>query len=103
MKKIIALFLVLLLILTMTVPAYAVTPPLETPASPTVPDVEVHIDVPDSAFEDYIPDINIAVEIPEVTEAPSEPAKEPTAEEACAPNWHDWFRGWYSWWLNLVY
>ena len=95
MKKIIALFLVLPLILAMAVPAYAVTPPLDTPASPTVPDIEVDLDLPASVFEGYIPDI----EIPAATEAPTEPPEE---TDTCASNWHDWLRGWYRWWSNLI-
>ena len=91
MKKIITILLALLLILTMAVPAYAVTPPLDTPASPTVPDIEVDLDLPASAFDGYIPNI----EIPEATEPPEE-------TDTCTSHWHDWLRGWYRWWSNLI-
>ena len=51
MKKIIALILVLLLVLCMTVPAFAATPKLQVPKI-TVPKVSFQIDLTDS-FRNY--------------------------------------------------
>lgn len=87
MKKILAFILALLLVLSMAVPAAAITPPLQVP---DMPEIKVEIELPDSAFEDYIPEISI-----EVTE-PTEPTKPPDQEEVCI------LRGWYQWWKDFL-
>lgn len=94
MKKIIAILLALPLIVAMAVPAYAVTPDLEVPDVPEIPDIsdDVEIELPDGAFNDYIPDIDIDVELPEETE-------HPTDEPVC-PDWCDWVKSWIDWWKD---
>lgn len=97
MKKILALILALLLIIAMAVPAYAVTPELGVPDMPEIPDVsdDVEIELPDGIFDDYIPDIDIDVELPE------EPA-EPPEEEPELPSFYDCVKGWLEWWMGVI-
>ena len=92
MKKNIAILLALLLILSMAVPAAAVTPPLDTPASPTVPDIsdDIHVEIPDEVFDDWFDEHPIVIE---PTEAPTEPAEE---DEPTRTDWRDWLRGWWK-------
>ena len=97
MKKIICLILVLLLILSVAMPVFAVTPDLQT-SSISIPDIsdDVHVELPDSAFEGYIPDIDI--ELPEATEEPTEPP----AEEQPDHPWCDWLHKWLRWWRDKI-
>lgn len=90
MKKIITFLFALCLIVSMAVPVMAVTPDLNPPAIPTIPDIsdDVEFELPDSAFDGFIPDIEIETEAP--TEAPAEAAP-------CVPGWYDWLLGWYRW------
>lgn len=92
MKKISPILLAVLLICTMAFPAAAVTPPLQVPDMPEIPDIsdDVEIELPDSAFEGYLPELDI-----EVTE-PTEPTEPPDQEEVCI--WH----GWYQWWKDFL-
>lgn len=90
MKKIIPILLALLLILSMAIPAAAVTPPMQVPDMPEIPEIKVEIELPDSAFEGYLPDLDI-----EVTE-PIEPTEPPDQEEVCI------WRGWYQWWMDVL-
>lgn len=97
MKKIICILLTLLLICAIAVPAYAVTPPLAVPDMPEIPDIsdDVEIELPDSAFEGYIPDIDI-----DITE-PTEPTEPPDQEETCT-SWHDIVNGLYQRWKDFL-
>ena len=97
MKKNIAILLALLLILSMAVPAAAVTPPLDTPASPTVPDISdgIHVEIPDEVFDDWFDEHPIVIE---PTEAPTEPAEE---DEPTRTDWRDWLSGWRQWWQKI--
>lgn len=100
MKKITAILLALLLIMSLAMPAFAVTPPLQVPDMPEIPEIEVEIDIPDQVFDDWfeenpLPDIDIEVEIPEVTE-PTEPTEPPDQDEVCI--WH----GWYQWCMDFL-
>lgn len=76
MKKILALILAVLLIVAMAIPAYAVTPELGVPDVPQISDIEfdIKIELPDDVFDDYIPDIDIDVEVPEEEHKPDYPA-----------------------------
>ena len=102
MKKILSLILALLLILSMAVPAYAVTPDLQTP-SISIPDISD--DVQKNLEEQY--DFSHAVdnwleehpiEIPDPTEAPTEPPEEP---EPVNP-WCGWLHKWLRWWRDKI-
>ena len=57
MKKILALILAVLLIASMAVPAYAVTPKYEFPDLPEIPDIsddiKIEIDIPDSFWDKW--------------------------------------------------
>lgn len=90
MKKIIAIVLAMLLIVSMAIPAVAVTPPLQIPDMPEIPDIsdDVDIDLPEGAFDDYIPDIAVDVELPE--------------EQKPAAVWPEWLLIWYRWWCRTV-
>lgn len=87
MKKLITFALALALVVSMTIPANAVTPDLDTP-SISIPDIsdDVHVELPDGAFDDYIPDVEI------------EPTEPPADEMPNIPTWQDWLRGWFKWW-----
>ncbi len=76
MKKILALILAVLLIMVMAVTAFAVTPELGVPDVPQISDIEfdIKIELPDGVFDDYIPDIDIDVEVPEEKHEPDYPA-----------------------------
>lgn len=58
MKKIIALTLALILILSLAAPVSAVTPALRPPDLPDVPDItgSVHVELPDGYWSDYFQD-----------------------------------------------
>ena len=101
MKKNIAILLALLLILSMAVPAAAVTPPQDTPASPTVPDISdgIHVEIPDEVFDDWFDEHPIVIEpTVEPTEAPTEPVEE---DEPTRTDWRDWLSGWRQWWQKI--
>lgn len=55
MRKIIALLLALLLILAMDIPAFAVTPKLDVPDMPEIPDISgsVKVEIPDSFWDNW--------------------------------------------------
>ena len=90
MKKIITILLAVLLILSMAIPAMAVTPPLDTPASPSVPDIsdDIHVEIPDEVFDDWFAEHPIVIE---PTVEPTEPAEE---DEPTRTDWRDWLSGW---------
>jgi hypothetical protein len=90
MKKIFAILLTVMLVASMTVTAYAVTPPLGVPDMPEIPDISdnIEIELPDGVFDDYIPDI-----------APEEPIE---PEEPVYPDWCDWVKGWFEFWKGIV-
>lgn len=90
MKKIFAILLTVILVASMTVTAYAVTPPLGVPDMPEIPDISdnIEIELPDGVFDDYIPDI-----------APEEPIE---PEEPVYTDWCDWVKGWFEFWKGTV-
>ena len=90
MKKIFAILLTVMLVASMTVTAYAVTPPLGVPDMPEIPDISdnIEIELPDGVFDDYIPDI-----------APEEPIE---PEEPVYPDWRDWVKGWFEFWKGIL-
>jgi hypothetical protein len=90
MKKIFAILLAVMLIASVTVPAYAVTPPLNVPDI-EIPDISdnVEIELPDGVFDDYIPDLT-----------PKEPTEPPVEEPEY--NWCDWVKGWFEWWKVIM-
>ena len=90
MKKIFAILLTVMLVASMTVTAYAVTPPLGVPDMPEIPDISdnIEIELPDGVFDDYIPDI-----------APEEPIE---PEEPVYPDWCDCVKGWFEFWKGIV-
>ena len=94
MKKFTALLLALCLIVCMAFPVMAVTPDLNPPAIPTIPDIsdDVEFELPDSAFDEFIPDIEFDVE--NETEAPTEAPAETKLPDHI---WVDWLRVWYRW------
>lgn len=63
MKKIIALILSVLLILSMAIPAAAVTPTLRPPDLPEVPDISgsVHVELPEDYWDAYFQDNPIII------------------------------------------
>lgn len=75
-KKIITILFSAMLIASMAISVNAATPSLNTPATPTIPDISgsVEIELPDDYFDDYFEDhpIEIAPE-PEEEEVPSTP------------------------------
>lgn len=93
MKKIIVFLMALCLIVCMTVPVFAVTPPLNTPAIPRVPDIsdDIHVEISDEFFDDWFAEHPIVIE---PTEAPTEPAEE---DEPTRTDWSDWLSGWRQW------
>lgn len=90
MKKIFAILLAVMLMASMTITTYAVTPPLGVPDMPEIPDISdnIEIELPDGVFDDYIPDLT--------PEEPTEP------EEPEYPNWCDLVKGWMEWWKGIV-
>ena len=106
MKKIICALLAVLLIMAMTVPAFAVTPDLGVPDVPEIPDIsdDVEIELPEGVFDGYLPDLDIDIEI-ELPTDPIEPPADPTeppSEKPTCPGWCDWVKGWLEWWLRML-
>lgn len=54
MKKIIAILLVVLLILSMAVPAYAVTPALKIPDMPEISNIKIEAKMDDQAYKNAV-------------------------------------------------
>lgn len=98
MRKIFVILLAVLLILAMAIPSMAVTPPLDTPAIPRVPDIsdDIHVEIPDEVFDDWFAEHPIVIE---PTEAPTEPAEE---DEPTRTDWSDWLSGWRPWWKGCL-
>lgn len=95
MKKIITIFLALALVLCLAIPAHAVTPKLDVPDMPSVPDISVGIDF-GFDIEDIVDDWLEENPVPPLTPTePTEPVEEPTAP--VGGGWFDWLRGW-LWW-----
>ena len=114
MKKIITFLLAVMLIASMTVPVYAVTPELDVPDMPEIPDIsnDIDIDIPDGVFDDYIPDVDIGVdieielpdldieiEIPESTTKPTVENPDIVSEITCLENM---FKHWIGWWMHAI-
>ena len=97
MKKIICILFALMLVISMAIPAFAVTPEIGVPDMPEIPDIsdDVEIELPDGIFDDYIPDIDIDVELPE------EPT-EPPAEKPIRYNWCEMVKCWINWWRGKL-
>lgn len=95
MKKIITVFLALALVLCLAIPAHAVTPELDIPDMPAVPDISDDIDF-GIDFGDIIGDWFEENPVPPLTPTePTEPVEEPTAP--VGGGWFDWLRFW-NWW-----
>lgn len=92
MKKLIIFVLTIVTVISMAIPAYAVTPPLGVPDVPEIPDIsdDVHIELPDGIFDDYIPDIDVELPI------------EPPVEKPVCPDWHAMMKCWIGWWANAI-
>lgn len=96
MKKLIAILLAVMLVVSMAIPAHAVTPNLEIPDMPEIPDIgdDIVIDIPEDVFDDWFE------EHPVPPLVPIEPT-EPVEDEPPVPDYSDWitwFRGWF-WWM----
>lgn len=116
MKKTFALLLALALLMSMLlifvfpVPASAVTPPLGVPDIPEIPDIsdDVHVEIPDEVFKDYLEEHPIVIETTEATtepptEVPTEaPTEPPVDEETCIMDWREMVQGWYRWWREFL-
>ena len=108
MKKFFVFISTLALVLSMSVTAFAVTPPLQAPDMPEIPDIsdDVKVDIPDEYWDQYFDEHPI---IPEQTVPPTEEPAEPPAEEPTEPpaeddnvtldwcclisRWHQWLAG----------
>lgn len=87
MKKIIPLLLSLLLILSLALPVAAVTPTLQPPDLPEVPDISgsVHVELPDKVFDDWFED-NPAPILKPVNFKPVTIELQPVSR----PSWWEW-------------
>lgn len=81
MKKIIVFLMALCLIVCMTVPVFAVTPPLNAPDMPEIPEIKVNFKLPDGFWDKWFADHPIRLpddfEIQEPTEATEPEVTEP--------------------------
>lgn len=103
MKKIICLLLALLLILSMAVPAAAVTPTLNTPTI-TVPDISDSVKANIEEQYDFDAAVDAYLEEHPIEITPTEEPTEPTEEdEPSCPDYHDWLSGWLRWWRELIH
>lgn len=87
MRKFICALFAMLLLLSITVPAFAVTPKTEVPDVPEIPDIsdDVSVELPAGFWDQYFKDHPI--EIPE-----------PEAEiRQTGPGWREWLNNWYRW------
>ena len=104
MKKYFAISLALILALCLATPALAVTPDLDIPDMPAIPDISDDIDFGGIDFGGIIGDWFGANPVPPLV--PTEPA-EPTepVEDTDAPiggcwfDWIDWILDW-LWWMG---
>lgn len=105
MKKIIAIALALVLVLCLAIPVHAVTPELDVPDMPEIPDIGDNIDFGGIDFgsiiggwleENPIPPLvpTEPVEVPTEPAEPTEPVEEPSAP--IGGGWFDWLRGWWG-------
>lgn len=104
MKKIIAILLALMLIASMAVPAFAVTPPLQAPDMPEIPDIsdDVKVDIPDDYWEEYFEKNPIVTpEQIEQAEKPTEPPA-PPAQEPQDPDWCEQIVRWCRWFTEAI-
>lgn len=91
MKKIITLTLALLLVLSMAVPAYAVTPDLQPPDLPDVPDISgsVNVELPDKVFDDWFAEHPVTIK-PEKIPAPGADLHRVELQPISFPSWWEW-------------
>ena len=105
MKKIFCMFIALLMVISMAVPAYAVTPALDVPDMPEIPDLSDDVDfgidfgsIIGGWFEEN-PVLPLTptepIEMPTEPAEPTEPVEKPPAP--VGSGWFDWLRGW-CWW-----
>lgn len=94
MKKILCMLIALLMVISMAVPAFAVTPDLDVPDMPEIPDISDDIDF-GIDFGNIIGDWLGANPVPPLV--PTEPIEEPPAP--VGGGWFDWLRGW-PWWVQ---
>lgn len=98
MKKIITIFLALALVLCLAIPAHAVTPELDVPDVPSVPDISDDIDFGidfGSILDGWFAENPAPPLTPTEPAEPTEPVEEPTAP--VFDDWFGWLRGW-NWW-----
>lgn len=98
MKKIITIFLALSLVLFLAIPAHAVTPKLDVPDMPEVPDISDDIDFGidfGGNIDDWFDNNPVPPLTPTEPAEPTEPVEEPTAP--VFDDWFGWLRGW-NWW-----
>lgn len=83
MKKFIASFIAIVIVLSMAAPVLAVTPPLDVPDIPEIPDIgdDIHIDIPDEVFDSWFEEHPV-------------PPLMPSDEYS----WFNWLRAWF-WWM----
>lgn len=97
MQKFIVILLAVMLVVSMAIPAHAVTPDLGIPDMPEIPDISDDIDF-GIDFGGIVGDWFEKNPAPPLT--PTEPEETEPVEEPPAPvggGWGDWLHGW-PWW-----
>lgn len=102
MKKILSIMIALMLIVAMAIPARAVTPNLEIPDMPEIPDIsdDIVIDIPDEVFDDWYEEHPAPPLIPtEPTESYEEYPDEHYMDIPGVWGWFSWIRE-RLWWMT---
>lgn len=105
-KKIFVIVMTLMIVASMSITTYAITPRPNIPSSPTIPEISVDVELSDDFWNNYFKE-NPLPELPEVEDADPE-ATNPTevpdmsTDELDENKWHNYSFDWHQLWNSFA-